>query len=137
MFAFAGGLPCTIKYDDLSTGSDNFIVLRFAEMYLIRAEATARQNGDLQKIKDDLNTIRFRANLPGTAANSYASLLTAIEEERRLEFAFEGHRCSTWCAPAVLWMCCPRILRQPNPVPDSPERNPDQYQRRDVSESGD
>lgn len=90
--AFAGGLPYAIKYDDLSTGSDNFIVLRLAEMYLIRAEATARQNGDLQKIKDDLNTIRFRANLPGTAANSYASLLTAIEEERRLEFAFEGHR---------------------------------------------
>lgn len=88
----AGTVNYAIKYDDLSTGADNFIVLRLAEMYLIRAEAEARKNGDLQKIKDDLNTIRFRANLPGTTANSHQTLLAAIEEERRLEFAFEGHR---------------------------------------------
>jgi hypothetical protein len=90
--AFAGGLPYAIKYDDLSTGSDNVVVLRLAEMYLIRAEATAQQGGDLQQIKDDLNTVRFRANLPGTTATSLLSLLAAIEEERRLEFAFEGQR---------------------------------------------
>ena len=88
----AGTVNYAIKYDDLSTGADNFIVLRLAEMYLIRAEATARKNGDLQKIKDDLNLLRSRANLPGTSANSYQILLAAIEEERRLEFAFEGHR---------------------------------------------
>lgn len=90
--AFAGGLPYAIKYNDLSTGSDNVIVLRLAEMYLIRAEATAQQTGDLQTIKDDINTIRFRANLGGTTAVSHPALLAAIEEERRLEFAFEGHR---------------------------------------------
>lgn len=90
--AFAGTLPYAIKYDDLSTGSDNVIVLRLAEMYLIRAEATAQLAGDVQKIKDDLNEIRSRANLAGTTANTHANLLLAIEAERRLEFAFEGHR---------------------------------------------
>src|SRR5690606_12187342 len=34
--AFAGIEPYAIKYDDLSLGADNFIVIRLAEMYLIR-----------------------------------------------------------------------------------------------------
>jgi hypothetical protein len=90
--SYSGTLPYAIKYDDLSTGSDNVIVLRLAEMYLIRAEATAQQSGDIQKVKDDINTIRSRANLAATNANTQASLLATIELERRLEFAFEGHR---------------------------------------------
>lgn len=90
--AFAGTLPYVIKYDDLSTGSDNVIVLRLAEMYLIRAEALAQSNGSIQAIKEDLNVIRNRAGLPNSLANTYSDLLTAIETERRLEFAFEGHR---------------------------------------------
>lgn len=90
--SYSGTLPYAIKYDDLSTGSDNVIVLRLAEMYLIRAEATAQQSGDIQKVKDDINTIRSRANLAATNANTQANLLATIELERRLEFAFEGHR---------------------------------------------
>jgi hypothetical protein len=90
--AYAGTLAYAVKYDDLSTGSDNVIVLRLAEMYLIRAEAEARQNGDLQKIRDDLNVIRNRAGLSGVSFNTLPALLSAIEDERRLEFAFEGQR---------------------------------------------
>jgi starch-binding outer membrane protein, SusD/RagB family len=90
--SYSGTLPYSIKYDDLSTGSDNVIVLRLAEMYLIRAEATIQQGGDVQKVKDDINAIRLRANLGLTTANTPATLLTSIELERRLEFAFEGHR---------------------------------------------
>lgn len=90
--AFAGQLPYAIKYDDLSIGADNVIVLRLAEMYLIRAEALARTNGDIQAIRDDIDMIRNRANLPDTPANTYADLLRVIEKERRVEFAFEGHR---------------------------------------------
>ncbi len=91
--AFAGQLPYAIKYDDLSIGADNVIVLRLAEMYLIRAEALARSNSnDLQAIRDDIDVIRNRADLPGTPANTLTDLLRAIEKERRVEFAFEGHR---------------------------------------------
>jgi hypothetical protein len=61
-------------------------------MYLIRAEALAWSQGDLQDIRDDINIVRDRAGLPGTSANTYADLLRAIERERRVEFAFEGHR---------------------------------------------
>jgi hypothetical protein len=90
--AFAGQLPYAIKYDDLSIGADNVIVLRLAEMYLIRAEALARTAGNIQAIRDDIDVIRNRANLPDTPANTHADLLRVIEKERRVEFAFEGHR---------------------------------------------
>ena len=90
--AFAGTLPYAIKYDDLSTGADNFIVLRLAEMYLIRAEARAALNGPADLIREDLNTIRNRAGLGNVTTSSYPELLAAIETERRLELAFEGHR---------------------------------------------
>ncbi len=90
--AFEGAETYAIKYDDLSLGADDFIVIRLADMYLIRAEASARLNGDINTIKSDINKIRQRANLGNTNASTYPQLLTAIENERRLEFAFEGHR---------------------------------------------
>jgi hypothetical protein len=89
---FAGALPYAIKYDDLSLGADNVIILRLAEMYLIRAEAEAGLQGNVSDIQDDINVIRTRAKLPDTPASSLADLTRAIEKERRVEFAFEGHR---------------------------------------------
>jgi hypothetical protein len=81
------------KYNDLSKGADNVIVLRLAEMFLIRAEAEAHKTpGDISLIKADIDTIRGRANLTPTSANTNEELLLAIENERRLEFAFEGQR---------------------------------------------
>lgn len=90
--ANTGGLSYAIKYDDLSTGADNVIVLRLAEMYLTRAEAVAQQNGDLNAVRNDINQVRFRAGLPGVQGNTQTALLDAIANERRLEFAFEGNR---------------------------------------------
>ncbi|MEZ5198980.1 MAG: RagB/SusD family nutrient uptake outer membrane protein [Bacteroidales bacterium] len=80
------------KYRDITTGTDNVNILRLAEMYLIRAEAEAKLNGDLQAIKEDINAIRNRAGLENTTAVSYGELMMAIEQERRVEFAFEGYR---------------------------------------------
>ena len=90
--AFSGTLAYAIKYDDLSLGADNVIILRLAEMYLIRAEAEAELQGNVSNIQNDINVIRTRAKLPDTPASSFADLLRAIEKERRVEFAFEGHR---------------------------------------------
>ena len=90
--AFEGDLAYPIKYDDLATGADNVIILRLGEMYLIRAEALASDDGDITMIQDDLNAIRLRANLPASTANTHAQLLQQIEKDRRLEMAFEGHR---------------------------------------------
>lgn len=90
--ALANGQFYAIKYDDLNTGADNVLVLRLADMYLIRAEALAAQNGNLDAIRSDINQVRNRAGLANVTGSTQAALLTAIEQERRLEFAFEGHR---------------------------------------------
>lgn len=68
------------------------IVLRLAEMYLIRAEARA-QRGELIGAKEDLNVIRNTAGLENTTAASKDEILQAILRERRVEFFTEfGHR---------------------------------------------
>jgi starch-binding outer membrane protein, SusD/RagB family len=91
--AYDGSNAYANKYNDLSKGADNIIILRLAEMYLIRAEAEAlKTGGSITAIQDDINLIRTRAKLPPTAVNTVDALLTIIENERRVEFAFEGQR---------------------------------------------
>ena len=69
------------------------MVLRLAELYLIRAEARAHLNNVSEGL-DDLNTIRSRANLSMFPATSDPEvLLAAILKERKIELFSEwGHR---------------------------------------------
>lgn len=68
------------------------MVLRVAELYLIRAEARCRQSLFAQA-NADLNALRSRANLPNIALTSQAALLSEIEHQRRNElFAESGDR---------------------------------------------
>ncbi len=87
-------LPYGIKYKDVSGGTDRVYVLRLAEMYMIRAEAMAFANGNIEDIRNDINTLRLRAGLSPTTATTYDELKLAIENERRHEFAFESQRWS-------------------------------------------
>ena len=89
----AGGVLYINKYRDVNrTGNLQEIKeIRLAELYLIRAEARARQN-NLLGAAQDLNVIRNRAGLSNTPANDQASMLAAIEQERFVELCFEGHR---------------------------------------------
>ena len=82
-----------------STGAaEDFVSLRLAEQYLIRAEARAQQGGSkLAGAIADLNIIRKRArggvsaDLPGSLTK--AEILLEVEKERRREFfAEEAHR---------------------------------------------
>jgi starch-binding outer membrane protein, SusD/RagB family len=67
-------------------------VLRLAEQFLIRAEARAQMD-NVSGGQEDLNTVRHRAALGDTPANDKASLLLAVEQERRVELFTEwGHR---------------------------------------------
>lgn len=76
------------------------IISRLAEMYLIRAEANLEKGGDTQTTLDDVNVIRSRAGIPKwtleniqTAENGQPKdIHKIIEEERMLEFAWEGLR---------------------------------------------
>jgi len=99
-------------YDVATTGSDNgnnWIELRLADIYLLYAEALVRTGGDKNQAILYLNKIRQRArNTKGDPAitpppdllRDYTiadfpddnSLLLAIEQERRVELAFENHR---------------------------------------------
>ena len=59
---------------------------------MIRAEARVQQ-GNISGAQEDLNAVRSRAGLAETTASDQASLLLAIEQERKVElFAELGHR---------------------------------------------
>lgn len=77
-------------------GTSSIFILRIAEQYLIRAEARAKKsNPDLQGAVADLNTIKARADVPTlTFSNTLTkeNILLSIEDERRFELGFEGHR---------------------------------------------
>jgi starch-binding outer membrane protein, SusD/RagB family len=83
------------KYKQASDNPPNTeydMVLRLAEMYLVRAEARAEQ-GNTAGAEADLNVVRQRAGLAPTDATDVAGLLTAIMHERQVElFAEWGHR---------------------------------------------
>jgi hypothetical protein len=79
------------KYGTALEDNNNIVVFRLAEMYLIRAEARAHQSNFAGAL-EDLNVTRERANAVLVADASQSQLLNYIEDERRYEFAFEGHR---------------------------------------------
>jgi hypothetical protein len=69
---------------------DNVPVLRKAELLLNRAEAYASSGNDALALAD-VNTLRAARGL-GNVALAGAALMTEILNQRRIEFAFEGHR---------------------------------------------
>jgi len=84
--------PFLNKYRNFNEGSDNnYIFYRLADVLLLKAEAL-NENGDLQGAAALVNQIRTRAKLSNTTASTQDAMRLAIEKERRLELAFEGHR---------------------------------------------
>lgn len=75
---------------DFNTSPANFVVYRFADVLLMKAEA-------LNEIRPNeaygsINTVRRRAGLSNLVGLSQAEMREAIIHERRIELAFEGHR---------------------------------------------
>jgi starch-binding outer membrane protein, SusD/RagB family len=92
--ATSDGDPFGIKYFRITNEDDNVIVLRLAEMYLIRAEANVRLGAAAPVVRADIDIVRARAGLdplPATVTGTQA-LTDAILQERRVELAMEGHR---------------------------------------------
>jgi len=70
----------------------DFPVLRYADVLLMYAEALIEQ-GQVATAIPFVNQVRTRAGLGGLATTlSQADARLAIEKERRVELAFEGHR---------------------------------------------
>lgn len=75
------------------SGDNPTYILRIAEQYLIRAEARVNKPvPDLAGALADLNAVRKRSGLPDFESSTGPEILLAIENERRVEFAFEPHR---------------------------------------------
>jgi uncharacterized protein (UPF0297 family) len=84
--------PFINKYRTFTEGSNqNYIFYRLADVLLLKAEAL-NELGDLAGAAELVNRIRTRVSLPNTTAATQADMRLAIEKERRLELAFEGHR---------------------------------------------
>lgn len=74
-----------------SLETEKVTIIRLADVYLIRAEARAKQD-KVNEALTDVNVIRSRAGLPALITPSRQELLFAIEKERFMELCFEGHR---------------------------------------------
>jgi len=85
--------PYKYKVRTGATITEDNMIIRLAELYLIRAEAEAQQNNIASAISD-INIIRSRAGLPALSASiSAAACLAAVAQERRVEFFAElGNR---------------------------------------------
>jgi starch-binding outer membrane protein, SusD/RagB family len=91
--------PCYVaKYKDPTStangdGANNFIILRYADVLLMYAEAQYQLSEGSTEAYDAINRIRDRAGLddltPGLTQTQFRD---SILLERRLELAFEGHR---------------------------------------------
>lgn len=85
------------KYLDVNSlaenGENNFPLLRLADVYLIAAEAEARQNGANATAYAAINTVRKRAGLPDlTPGSTKDAFIEAVLQERSWELCFEADR---------------------------------------------
>lgn len=79
---------------DLKGGQSetNYIVLRYADILLMYAEAMNEANGPSGEVYDALNKIRARADMPAIGTGySQVELREIIRHERRIELAGEGY----------------------------------------------
>ncbi len=88
-FGASFGGPLTSKWTNFRNGNIN--IVRLAEMYLTRGEASFRTGTDINGVppEDDFNMIRDRAGQEDIDAADIN--LDYIFTERYLELAFEGH----------------------------------------------
>lgn len=98
-------VPCGArprKYADIGTSdvnntSINTILMRYADVYLMRAEALIESGSTDQEIYDLIDFVRDRVNMPkvedvkGTGLNQ-SELRNIVRHERRVEFYNEGTR---------------------------------------------
>lgn len=87
--------PFVVKFRQqgaISNDSDvDFPILRFADVVLMYAE-TLNEQGMTADALTQLNRIRTRAGLKALTGLDQAAFRLAVEQERRVELAFENHR---------------------------------------------
>ena len=83
------------KYADppvvVNDSEDNWYVLRYADVLLMYAEAL-NETGKTADALTYLSQVRRRVGLADKAITAQTDMRLALEQERRVELAFEGHR---------------------------------------------
>lgn len=89
------GVPYCKKYAanaaNLADGGSDFVVLRYADVLLMLAEAY-NELGNAGEALNNLNEVRKRAGLADFESTDKTALDTEIQLERQLELIGEGHR---------------------------------------------
>lgn len=84
--------PNKYKERQIAVATEYSVLLRVAELYLIRAEARLKQN-NATGCRDDLNVLRKRAGLSAFTTIDTTELLKLLIRERQIElFSENGHR---------------------------------------------
>lgn len=81
--------PGTIAVSDV-----NYVLLRYADVLLMYAEALNEQEGPVEKVYNAVNEVRRRPSVdmpPLEAGLTKEQMREAIRQERRIEFAGEGY----------------------------------------------
>ena len=84
-----------IPFDNNTRSEQDWVILRYADVLLMIAEAENELNGPTQNVYNAINAIRTRPgiDLPVLAAGlSKDEMREKIRHERRIELAFEGER---------------------------------------------
>ena len=76
---------------EYNTSPANFVVYRYADILLMKAEAL-NEMGQTTAAEVPLNIVRKRAGLDAVTGLTQDEMREKIIHERRMEFAFEGHR---------------------------------------------
>lgn len=84
-------LKASPKFPQTDGPDHDWIELRLADAILMYAE-TLNENGNTSAALTELNKVRTRAGLADSGASSQGEVRQAIQDERRLELAFEGQR---------------------------------------------
>ncbi len=80
------------NYGDVNNCDNNIIVIRYAEVLLIYAEAKVKAGQIDDSVYDAINQIRTRVGMPVIQTMSSEDLFHAIARERRHELSGEGQR---------------------------------------------
>jgi len=117
------------KYRIFSPATQNFPVIRLAEVYLIHAEAQARVDGNVSAdAYNSYKTVRDRAGLetPAVGSTTLDAFVKTVQLEKRRELMFEGE---TWFDYCRTGLALTEIMKKPDPnyylypVPDAERRN--------------
>jgi len=80
---------------EFADGSQDFYLIRYADVLLMQAEALA-ETGDLQGAAGLVNQVRARVNMPSVedveGAVSQSEMIDIVRHEKRVELALEGLR---------------------------------------------